>query len=1078
MKIKDLKVNVIPKEYIYINKLSHVNGIQFTQREIDLISCITNGRTSKKIIAETLNISPRTVESHTRNITKKIHIHSWEEIRKFSEKNNIISFLREYYDALMIDIEFLKILKKISFIKHKRSCILKIEHQEIIPFCEKIKNYLTLAGIKTLVKNQNDSLPDDKENQYEIINFNIFIKKNEQKAHDKNKFLNPYLIVISILKRITNENDLDEIIKKFSLYCDSINESHNIHKIESHKETRLLNFANLVDQKRKIIIFFFFLFICIFSSIFIWNRQYIEKIHSELSIPDQKTLLKRSHLIKRIHTFLIKSNKTLEISHISISGVVGSGKTTLARIVGQNHEGNLVWEINAKTLSDIKKSFNALAYALAISDSEKKALKDINTIPKKDDKELQILNFVQKKLKKTNNWLLIYDNMSSITELKHYFPKTSMIWGNGSVIITTNNQNITIDNNIYVDALTHEESYELISRILFKENKPGNEELKLFLKKIPPFPLDISIAGNYILNTKISFSEYLSRLKENKFQITQGSIMGDIMEHAQTRKQIVHLTIHKILEENKNFEPLMILISLIDSKNIPRSLLESTTNKMITDQFLYVLKKNSLIVSESFIDKNYTFSLHDIIHDIISDYMTTLIGTSPNTTIRNIINHLDKIILDEESVQMKIIHPHIKKIITKTENIPSENALIKCKLAILETHLGIDTLTIIKDINESLSQLRKNFDENKIHIAQGLVYLGDAHKRLGNYLLAIPILEESIKIYKSLKTIQLGEAQAITYLGTIYRIQGHYDKSKELLTKSRDIYKKLPKEHISEAQNSIYLGLVYRDLGEYSLALKSINEGISYFEKHGNDPMWVSWGSAYLAQTINDMGEYSKAEKIIKKNLELRKKNINSEIWQAWGETILGQSYLGLEKIKLAKDTLENCRSVYEKKHQNNYVYFNVLLVLLGESLLKMNMAKDARDILEKSLLLSENHYGEKHIQTADIINKIGQSYFMEGNDDKAEHLMNKALEIFEKTNHIDRYKTFENLYILFTKKALFSAQRKELSLSKIHQEKAFLYISKAYEIMKNHFPQESIHYKRIKKLFDESSSFSINNFV
>ena len=85
-------------------------------------------------------------------------------------------------------------------------------------------------------------------------------------------------------------------------------------------------------------------------------------------------------------------------------------------------------------------------------------------------------------------------------------PRDIEEWGPGKVIITTTNSNI-INNNyfakeniIYVLQLDDQDSLKLFNMILDKNNTnaANQNETILFLKNIPPFPLDISQAAYYI----------------------------------------------------------------------------------------------------------------------------------------------------------------------------------------------------------------------------------------------------------------------------------------------------------------------------------------------------------------------------------------------------------------------------------------------------------------------------------------------------------------------------------------------------------------------------------------------------
>ena len=60
-----------------------------SDREIEIITHVVSGNTNKKIGA-TFNISPRTVETHRRNILKKLELKNTAELINYAYKNNLI----------------------------------------------------------------------------------------------------------------------------------------------------------------------------------------------------------------------------------------------------------------------------------------------------------------------------------------------------------------------------------------------------------------------------------------------------------------------------------------------------------------------------------------------------------------------------------------------------------------------------------------------------------------------------------------------------------------------------------------------------------------------------------------------------------------------------------------------------------------------------------------------------------------------------------------------------------------------------------------------------------------------------
>ena len=77
---------------------------QLTDRELDVVACLLNGRTVKKT-ALLLNIYPRTVETYLRNLMIKLQCNSRDHLIDFITKTNQLNIIREHY-AKIIGEEF------------------------------------------------------------------------------------------------------------------------------------------------------------------------------------------------------------------------------------------------------------------------------------------------------------------------------------------------------------------------------------------------------------------------------------------------------------------------------------------------------------------------------------------------------------------------------------------------------------------------------------------------------------------------------------------------------------------------------------------------------------------------------------------------------------------------------------------------------------------------------------------------------------------------------------------------------------------------------------------------------------
>ena len=93
------------QENLYIDSYSHlseINGINFTRREVDIISCILSGRGAKKT-ASLLEISPKTADAHIRNIMLKLGCNSRERIIDFFERSGKQHYIKQHYANLHND---------------------------------------------------------------------------------------------------------------------------------------------------------------------------------------------------------------------------------------------------------------------------------------------------------------------------------------------------------------------------------------------------------------------------------------------------------------------------------------------------------------------------------------------------------------------------------------------------------------------------------------------------------------------------------------------------------------------------------------------------------------------------------------------------------------------------------------------------------------------------------------------------------------------------------------------------------------------------------------------------------------
>jgi len=809
-------------------------------------------------------------------------------------------------------------------------------------------------------------------------------------------------------------------------------------------------------------------------------------VRSDLPLPQDVVLLKRSHLIKKISD---KFNNFDKIQIIALIGLGGSGKTTSARYYADLQQCSVIWELNAENKETLAESFEKLAYSLVQTNEETLIVKNLQEIQNFQDKTNKILSFVKSKLRASKKWLLIYDNAVCFNGIEQYIPLDKKTWGVGQVIMTSQDSNIALYNyiqdSLFIKELTDQEKYHLFTCVIKQGNYSNklmeNEmQVKSFLKSIPSFPLDVSVAAHYIKATQISYDCYLSYLNDyNKdFEQNQQYILNDISDYKKTRFSLIALALNSLMYEQKSFIDLLLLISIIDHNNIPIHIIQQFTNDIVANNFIYFLKKYSLVVPDNDTSKNdtKTFSIHKSTQEIILNFLAQKLNIHQNsnhlTPVLTIFeNDMTRIINLENSSQIKLMVNHCRSILGHHNLINHKSALkLKVKLGILYHHLSHydQSNAILQQALQQLTQAHSNDDavnfdihmylglnalefghnqqalsllnqaysiyhnkalNNDVSIALVLDCLGRAHKNLGNTEKSVSLLTQSLTILqrKPLQN-QTKVAWILTHLGNIYTEQGYYEKAQNVLESSLKIYQNvLPSDHIKIARALIYLGDLYLKIGKYHEAKKVLLRSYSIYQK-------------------NFSKDHSRMAQILK---------------------FLGKTYFYLEDYKQAISMLEESLRIYKTHLSQNHPRIAWNLSYLGEIHTQLGSYQQAQSLLESSINIYEKILGRHSIKCVKVIQKLGQNYLKLGQLLEAEKYIIEALKVLSETKQADAFMCLESLGDIYVIKA---QQQKDNLVSQRLKLQAQEYFKTACSTIDLYFPKNSVHYLRIENKLQKVS--------
>lgn len=808
------------------DKLHTISNIRFTCREIDILACLLHNRKEKKI-AEILSISPRTVETHIANIKMKLSGCSKEQIIDFLEISDRITDLKNTYSKLLIQKLFQQTLKDIrDLIKFKKYNCCVINQTQDKNHQLLIEKNLKDAGV--VISEANNSSIDIYIQDEELIFYPNLSKKtiyisfkieNPTKKHTTQEHINfvneaDYeLNILNILLKITGESKIHQIIDNFKRESQNINDgffsSNNYDKNPIDKP--------LHTKQKLMFVGVMSLILGIIIMALIYTVSNKKPSITRITSSDEVTLqddfyLERTSILRKMDNLLSTPDS---INTIALVGISGSGKTTLAQQYANSQDSSIVWKINAETPENTVISLECLAYALCNNETDKADFYEIQKITNPLKKEYMLFSFLKSKALNYKNWILIYDNVTNFSDIQKYLPYTVKAWGQGKVIITTTNSNIansnyfSHDNVVHISQLNDSESLELFNTILEinKANRTKDQQNTIkFLKSIPPFPLDIKQAAYYIKNTGVEYDTYLKYIKskDQSFNNAQESILGTFTNYTKTRHHIIGLSLKNIIDSHKDSNELLLLCSLVNSKNIPKSLLIAHKGDIAAHNFISEMRKFSLINEAE--DNEYTksvFSIHDSIQSIIFDYLYKTVPTEYyDDIVPSLENFMERrVILHNKNIkEIQELSNHLESLLEHEHLFSAESFFNIRNILGNYYYETFGDIPKAKSLLEHARMVALQQDKSvRINLAKNSLYLGNIHSELGHYQEAEKLLQEAMLFFDN----HCSECQndykawALVCNGVNYTRMGQFKKAETLLLKSLELHKKLyGPEHI------------------------------------------------------------------------------------------------------------------------------------------------------------------------------------------------------------------------------------------------------------------------------------------
>jgi tetratricopeptide (TPR) repeat protein len=281
------------------------------------------------------------------------------------------------------------------------------------------------------------------------------------------------------------------------------------------------------------------------SGVDAWNVPYNRNVHftgREDELADLQRSLASHDAARRVQV---------------ICGLGGVGKTQLAlEYVYKNKDHyKIVWWINADEPATLALGYAKLATQIGMHVPEGTSLDDIR-------------HALRRKLNERDDWLLVFDNVAGVDDIKNYLPQDRT----GHVIITSRNPNWeAIARPFPLKPMKRVDSVQfLMHRTGMK--KPDTS-VGMLAQALGDLPLAMEQAAACIERTRIDFTGYLKR-----FETHWAELLGEVKtsgDYPDSVEMTWEISFRQLQEESPHSADLLNLLSFLGPDAIPRTLIKA-----------------------------------------------------------------------------------------------------------------------------------------------------------------------------------------------------------------------------------------------------------------------------------------------------------------------------------------------------------------------------------------------------------------------------------------------------------------------------------------------------------------------
>ncbi len=703
----------------------------------------------------------------------------------------------------------------------------------------------------------------------------------------------------------------------------------------------------------------------------------------------------------------------IQRSQKKVSGTGGIGKTQLAiqfanNVLNQKVFSNVIWlNADCSEFDQLRLQFNGLASVLNI-ETEKQSFDDV-------------LNIVFYMLSEKGNTLLVFDNASSLEDLKFYLPASHH---SISVLVTTRDNN-TWQNTfeqLTLDVFTLDEALSFIKKTLGTHYQ--KDQAKLLAETLGCYPLALAQATAYILTRHINLETFLSLFDAYKQKCLDKSPLS-----TDPHQETLWVTVNLCLEQINHVGAINMLTACTNLA--PESPIDIDLLNMWSDHPDNCESNLKLLQCYSFFEQtslNGYVKMHKLVQEIIQIIDNRAIQHSwlLNTVDRISIHYEIQLTPAKDMKRQKYLMPHLSKLISVLEQHASDEhkniALIKLYLAAEYIKSGMPSKSV--DLyQEALETIAVLFGKTHDSYAAVLANLGGAYGEISDPEKAHQYLSRSLDILKTNKssnfhlllTIGQNLASSCTERGKIGEALNHYAYTLELAKMLHG------PNHPEVAKVLVNLAGTHLANGDPTQSMINSQRALKILEmEFGPESFLVAATLMNIGIAYTNMGMPKMALPVLQRALDITQKIFSPNHPKVASLLVnLGNAYIGLGDPKKAEPYFVQALKIKELTFGLNHLEVASVLTNLSCVYLDLEEPMQAKKFVERALPIKLSIYGENHPELSTLYTNLGSAYTYLGDIEKGRVYFQHALECVLKKyddDHIEVAKALANIGSAYSK--------------------------------------------------------------